>query len=245
LVFTVPSVEYKVKLRKHRTENQEENTDYEKLLTINSPIDLPDPSAIEAILEPYVKLEIITTAPYIGNIMEYMSKKRSIYKSTDYLEAERAVLVYETPLQEVITNLHDAIKTASKGYASINYELLDFRVSELVKLDIIIAGEIKEELSRIVPKEKARSIGIKILEKLKNTLPRQNFTIALQAAINGNVIARQNISALKKDVLAKLYGGDRTRKDKLLKKQKKGKKKMQELGRVNIPTKAYVEIMKS
>lgn len=233
LIFTVPSVEYQVKLKGK-----------EEILVINSPLDLPDPSAVEAILEPWVKLEIITRSSFIGNIMEHMGHRRSQYVGVAYLEETRAILTYRTPLSEVITNLHDAIKAISEGYASINYEFADFIESDLIRLDILVAGELKEELSRIVPRVSARKIGLRILSKLKETLERQNFAVTLQAAIGGKVIARENIKAVRKDVLAKLYGGDRTRKDKLLKKQKKGKKKLQTKGRVPIPPKAYLEIMK-
>ena len=233
LIFTVPSVEYKIKL-----------TGKKKEKTITSPTEMPDSAHIEAVLEPWVILEIITTTPYLGNIMEYMGGTRAIFQVTNYLDPTRAILNYHAPLAEVITQLHDAIKTASQGYASINYEFLEFRASDLVKLDILVAGELKEELSRIVPREKSRKIGLNILKKLKTTLPRANFMIALQAAIGGKIIGRESISALRKDVLAKLYGGDRTRKDKLLKKQKKGKKRMEDMGRVNIPPKTYVDIMK-
>ncbi|MBD3238474.1 MAG: elongation factor 4 [Candidatus Moranbacteria bacterium] len=246
LVFTVPTVKYKLKLRANKLPSHlsEKKTDEKGLITIHSPQELPNPAVIEKIFEPYVELEIICLSDYLGNIMEYMSKKRSIYIKTDYLDANRIVLVYELPLQEVITNLHDALKTVTKGYASINYKFTDFRAYDLVRLDFLIAGEAKEELARIVPREKARRIGKAVLEKLKEHLPRQNFAVALQAGIGGKVIARENISALKKDVLAKLYGGDRTRKDKLLKKQKKGKKRMKDFGRVEIPSSAYMKIMK-
>ncbi|MBD3244512.1 MAG: elongation factor 4 [Candidatus Moranbacteria bacterium] len=246
LVFTIPSVEYKVEFKKNKLNNEQTKESKEgKFLTITSPSDLPDPSMIQSIREPFVKLEIISISQYVGPIMDLLSKKRSLYKDTSYLDSDRAILIYEIPLQEVITNLHDAIKTVSKGYASINYEFLDFRSSELVRLDILVAQELKEELSRIVPKEKARSIGKEVLKRLKETLPRQNFAVALQAAIGGRIIARENISALKKDVLAKLYGGDRTRKDKLLKKQKKGKDRLKQFAKVEIPANAYIEIMKN
>lgn len=233
LIFTIPSVEFRVRLKGSK--------DY---IAINSPLDLPDASAIDAILEPWAKLEIITDSAFMGSIMEHMGHRRSQYLGVTYLEETRAILNYETPLSEIITNLHDAVKAISQGYASINYEFLDFRESDLVRLNILVAGEVKEELTRIVPRERARKISLRILKKLKDTLDRQNFAITLQAAIGGKVIAREDIKAVRKDVLAKLYGGDRTRKDKLLKKQKKGKKMMQEKGRVSIPARAYLEIMK-
>ncbi len=233
LIFTAPSVQFQIKIRGKS-----------KKMVINSPLELPDPAIIETILEPWVKLEIITVPAYVGSIMEYMASGRAIYKSTVYFGPTRAALIYEIPLSQAITNLHDAIKNVSQGYASISYELLEFRASKLVKLDILIAGELREELSRIVPQDQARRIGLKILKKLKDTLERQNFSVAIQAAVGGTIVARETLSALKKDVLAKLYGGDRTRKDKLLKKQKKGKKRLEKFGKVAIPPKAYLEIMK-
>jgi GTP-binding protein LepA len=233
LIFTTPSVQYQVKLKGK-----------DKKIIINSPLELPDASTIDFILEPWVKLEIITTSNYIGGIMKYLASNRAIYKDTIYLNPQRATLVYEIPLSQAITNLHDALKNASQGYASMSYEFLEFRVSKLVKLDILIAGDLREELSRIVPQNQARKIGLSIVNKLKNNLERQNFSVAIQAAVNSTIIARETLSALRKDVLAKLYGGDRTRKDKLLKKQKKGKKKLEGFGKVTIPPKVYLEIMK-
>jgi len=233
LVFTAPSVQFQVKLRNKS-----------KKLIINSPLELPEASTIETILEPWVKLEIITATDYVGSLMKYLASSRALYQNTTYLNPTRAVLSYEIPLSQAITNLHDAVKTVSQGYASISYEFFEFRVSKLVRLDILLADEMREELSRIVPQDQARKIGLSIVKKLKDTLERQNFSVAIQAAVGGTIIARETLSALRKDVLAKLYGGDRTRKDKLLKKQKKGKKKMGKLGKVAIPAKAYLEIMK-
>ncbi|MBD3299757.1 MAG: elongation factor 4, partial [Candidatus Moranbacteria bacterium] len=188
LVFTVPSVEFKIKLRNTRGFDPKD-LDQDNLLTINSPQDLPEPSKIESILEPFVRLEVITTSPFMGALMELLSKKRSIYKSTSYLDQNRLILTYELPLQEIITNLHDEIKSASKGYASINYEFLNFRENDLVKLDILVAEELKEEFSRIIPKENAPRIARNILKKLKDSLPKQSFMVKLQAAINGKIIA--------------------------------------------------------
>jgi GTP-binding protein LepA len=233
LVFTAPSVQFQVKLRNKS-----------KKLIINSPLELPEAATIETILEPWVKLEIITATDYVGSLMKYLASSRALYQNTTYLNPTRAILSYEIPLSQAITNLHDAVKTVSQGYASISYEFFEFRVSKLVRLDILLADEMREELSRIVPQDQARKIGLGIVKKLKDTLERQNFSVAIQAAVGGTIIARETLSALRKDVLAKLYGGDRTRKDKLLKKQKKGKKKMGKLGKVAIPAKAYLEIMK-
>lgn len=231
--ITTPSVVYEVKLK-----------DRDKRLVIYSPSELPDPSAIEEIYEPYAKLEIISPASYLGAIMEVMKNTRAQYKDTEYLDSERMVLSFDCPLTDIITNLHDDLKSASSGYASMNYELKDFRPYDLVKLDILVAEEKVDAFSRIVPKEKAFSEGKRIVEKLKGSIPKQNFQIALQAAIGGKIIARETISAFRKDVIAKLYGGDVSRKKKLLEKQKKGKKKMKNIGRVSIPSEAFLSVLK-
>ncbi len=231
--ITTPSVVYEVKLK-----------DRDKRLVIYSPSELPDPSSIEEIYEPYAKLEIISPASYLGAIMEVMKNTRAQYKDTEYLDSERMVLSFDCPLTDIITNLHDDLKSASSGYASMNYELKDFRPYDLVKLDILVAEEKVDAFSRIVPKEKAFSEGKRIVEKLKGSIPKHNFQIALQAAIGGKIIARETINAFRKDVTAKLYGGDVSRKKKLLEKQKKGKKKMKNIGRVSIPSEAFLSVLK-
>lgn len=230
---TTPSVVYKVKMK-----------DRNEKITIYSPSELPDPSEIEEIFEPYASLEIISPSSYLGAIMEVMKNTRAEYLDTEYLDSERMILKFNCPLTDIITNLHDDIKSASSGYASINYEIKDWRPYDLVKLDILVALEKIDAFSRIVPKERAFSEGKRIVEKLKNAIPRQNFQIALQAAIGGKVIARETITAFRKDVTAKLYGGDVSRKKKLLEKQKKGKKKMKNIGRVSIPGEAFLAVLK-
>jgi GTP-binding protein LepA len=231
--ITTPSVVYEVELKGKKEH-----------LKIYSPSELPDPSLIEAIFEPYVYLELVSPASYLGRIMEVMKNTRAQYLDTEYLNSERMILKFNCPLTDVITNLHDDLKSASSGYASMNYVFLDYRSNELVKLDIIISEEKVEAFSRIIPKEKAFSEGKHVVEKLKLALPRQNFNIAIQAAIGGKVIARETVQAFRKDVIAKLYGGDVSRKKKLLEKQKKGKKKMKTIGKVAIPSEAFLAVLK-
>ncbi|PIP28076.1 MAG: elongation factor 4 [Candidatus Moranbacteria bacterium CG23_combo_of_CG06-09_8_20_14_all_35_22] len=231
--ITTPSVVYEVKLR---------NKDGR--VKIFSPSEFPDPSEIEEIFEPYVSLEIVSPSSYLGPIMEVMKNTRSEYLDTQYLDAERMIIKFNCPLTDVVTNLHDDLKSASSGYASMNYEVKDYRPYDLVKLDILVAEEKVDAFSRIVPRENAHSEGKRIVEKLKEVIPTQNFQIALQAVLGAKIIARETIKAFRKDVIAKLYGGDVTRKKKLLEKQKKGKKKMKNIGRVSIPPEAFLSVLK-
>lgn len=231
--ITTPSVVYEVKLK-----------GIDELVKIYSAMDMPDPSSIEGISEPFVKLDIITPATYLGSIMELMGTLRSVYLNTEYIDMERILLTFEIPLTDIIVNFHDDLKSVSSGFASMNYEFIGNRQSELVKMDILLAGEKVEALSRIVPKEKAFSEGKMIVEKLKDSIPRQNFVIPVQAALGGKVIARETIRPFRKDVIAKLYGGDVTRKRKLLEKQKKGKKKMKNIGKVSVPSEAFLAVLK-
>lgn len=230
--ITTPSVVYKVKLK-----NQEE-------LTVYSPADMPDPAEIEEIAEPCVKLDIITPSSFLGQVMDLLGIIRSTYKNTEYIDKERVLLSFETPLTDIIINFHDELKSASSGFASMNYEFIGYRPYDLVKLDILVAGEKIEALSRIVPEERAFSEGKSAVEKLKKAIPRQNFAIAIQAAVGGKIIARETISAFRKDVTAKLYGGDVSRKKKLLEKQRKGKKKMRNIGKVPIPSEVFLAVLK-
>jgi len=233
LIISTPSVVYKVIDAKNK----------EKF--IYSAADWPDASRIEKSEEPWVSLEVITPVKYIGKVLEILKNLRGNYIETKYLGAERAILVYEVPLMEILVNLYDKIKSVSQGYASMNYKVLDFRAADLVKMEVLIAGEKKEAFSKIVPKEKAFQEGKKIVKKLKETLPHQQFSVALQAIIGGKIIARETIKARRKDVTAPLYGGDITRKRKLLEKQKKGKKKLKETGRVRIPPDVFLKIFRS
>ena len=250
--ITTPSVVYRIikhrahniKHRAHNIKHRAHNIEHKKYSMIYSPTELPDPSQIESIEEPYVKLEIVTPSEYLGNVMELMGNARAEYKSTEYIDAGRVQLVFEAPLMDVIVDFHDQLKSVSSGYASMNYEPIDYRASDLVKMDILVAGEIVEAFSRIVPKNKVQKEGKFVVEKLKEVLSRQNFAVAIQAAIGSDVIARATLSAFRKDVTAKLYGGDVTRKRKLLEKQKKGKKRMASSGKVDIPPEAFLKVLR-
>lgn len=231
--ITTPSVVYEITMR---------GTDERK--KIYSPSELPDPSFFDAIHEPYVKLEIVSPSQYLGAIMEVMGNTRAEYINTEYIDSERMVIAFRCPLTDVITNLHDDLKSASQGYASMSYEIRDYRQNELVKLDIFVAEEKVDAFSRIVPKDSAFSEGKRVVGKLKESIPRQNFQIALQASIGGKIIARETLKAFRKDVIAKLYGGDVSRKKKLLEKQKKGKRKMKNIGKVSIPSEAFLSVLK-
>jgi GTP-binding protein LepA len=211
---------------------------------VSSISQMPDQGIIETIEEPWVEAEIVTPRANMGSVMKLLESHRGIYKSTEFLQAERAIIRYQLPLGEVIMNFYDKLKSVSAGYASLNYLPVGFRAGDLTRLDILVAGEKKESLSRIVPKEQAFPEGKKIVKMLKKTLPRQQFAVSLQAAVGGTILSRETVPAMRKDVTAKLYGGDRTRKDKLLNKQKKGKKRMKELGRIDIPSDVYLELMR-
>jgi GTP-binding protein LepA len=233
LVISVPSVVYKVFDKKN------------KEVLIHSASDWPDQSAIGVTEEPWVSLEVITPTNYIGKIMDILKDLRGNYLETNYLSPERSIIVFETPLRGIIANLYDKIKTASQGYASMNYKLLGFRPAKLVKMEILVAGKREEALSRVVAEDEAYLEGKKMVEKLKEVLPPEQFSVALQAAIGGKIIARETIASRRKDVTGYLYGGDVTRKNKLLDKQKRGKKLLKEKGRVNIPSKAFLEVFKA
>jgi GTP-binding protein LepA len=231
--ITTPSVVYELQMRGGDARTK-----------MYSPSEMPDPAGIEAIYEPYVDLKIVAPATYLGAVMDLTSTIRAEYKNTEYIDAERVLLSFDAPLMDVIVNFHDNLKSVSSGFASMNYEYIGYRPSDVVKLDILVAGEKVEAFSRMVPRRSAFSEGKSTVEKLKEVIPRHNFVIALQAAIGGKVIARETISAFRKDVIAKLYGGDVTRKRKLLEKQKKGKKKMKSIGRVNIPGEAFLKVLR-
>jgi len=233
LVISTPCVIYKVFDKKGK-----ENLVY-------SASDWPDQSSIEKTEEPWVILEIIAPSSYLGKLMDVLKDLKGNYLETNYLSAERAIIIFETPLRGIVANLYDKIKSVSQGYASMNYKMLGYRPGTLAKLEIFIAGKKEEALSRIVAEDDAYLEGKKLVEKLKEALPVQQFTVALQAVIGGKIIARETISARRKDVTGYLYGGDVTRKKKLLEKQKKGKKLMKAKGSVNIPSKAFLEIFRS
>lgn len=231
--ITTPSVVYEVKLRGHN-ERQ----------ALYSPTDFPDPTFIEAIYEPYVKLSLVVPSEYLGNVMSLTQTIRSEYENTEYIDQGRVLLTFSAPLSDVIINFHDDLKSVSSGYASMNYELIGYRESDVVKLEIMVAGEPVDAFARMIPRRDAQSEGKRVVEKLKEVIPRQNFSVALQAVIGGKVIARETLSAYRKDVTGKLYGGDFSRKKKLLEKQKKGKKKMRDIGKVTIPSQAFLAVLR-
>lgn len=233
LIATAPSVSYEIK-----------KTNGDKTV-ITSPTELPEKTQIDEIREPYVKLEIVTPADYIGPIMKLTQEKRGIYKNTSYLDPKRAVLDYECPLSGIVTDFFDRLKSVSSGYASLNYDFLGFRAENLVKIEILINNQPFDTLSLIAHKSAAQKEGEQIVKKLKELIPKQNFKIPIQAAIGGKIIAREDIPAFRKDVTAKLYGGDVTRKRKLLEKQKKGKKRMKMVGNVEIPSDTFINLLKN
>ncbi|MBQ1196574.1 MAG: elongation factor 4, partial [Clostridia bacterium] len=232
LITTAPSVIYKVK-----------KTDGEVLM-ITNPLNYPNPSEIEWAEEPFVSANIISPTEYIGNIMELCQERRGEYKDTKYLDQTRVELHYDLPLNEIIYDFFDALKSKTRGYASLDYELSGYRKSDLVKLDILLNGDPVDALSFIVHSEKAYARARRLAEKLKEHIPRQLFEIPIQATIGSKIIARETVKALRKDVLAKCYGGDITRKKKLLEKQKEGKKRMRNLGSVEVPQDAFMAVLK-
>ena len=232
LITTSPSVIYKV----HKTDGQ--------VLELYNPSDLPVPNEISYIEEPFVSAEIITPKEFVGGIMEICQNRRGIYVDMKYLDSNRVTLIYELPLNEIIYDFFDSLKSKTKGYASFDYEFKEYRRSDLVKLDILVNGENVDALSFIVHRDSSYEKGKKMVEKLKTVIPRQLFIIPIQAAIGGKIIARETISAMRKDVLAKCYGGDITRKKKLLEKQKRGKKKMRQISNVDIPQEAFLSVLK-
>lgn len=232
LVTTAPGVVYKV----HKTNGE--------VIELTNPSNLPDPSEIDYMEEPIVSAEIMVTTEFIGSIMELCQERRGRYLGMDYVEETRALLKYELPLNEIIYDFFDALKSRSRGYASFDYDIKGYEESQLVKLDILINKEEVDALSFIVHKDSAYERGRKMCEKLKDEIPRHLFEIPIQAAVGGKVIARETVKAMRKDVLAKCYGGDITRKKKLLEKQKEGKKRMRQVGNVEIPQKAFMSVLK-
>ena len=232
LVTTAPGVIYKV----HKTDGE--------VISLTNPSNLPDPSNIDYMEEPFVSAEIMVTTEFVGAIMQLCQERRGIYKSMEYMEETRALLKYDLPLNEIIYDFFDALKSRSRGYASFDYEMKGYVKSDLVKLDILINREEVDALSFIVHSETAYERGRKMCEKLKEEIPRHLFEIPIQAAIGSKVIARETVKAVRKDVLAKCYGGDISRKRKLLEKQKEGKKRMRQIGNVEIPQKAFMSVLK-
>ena len=232
VITTVPSVQFKA----FTTKDGE--------IKVNAPSEMPEPNYIDHIEEPFIKAQIISKAEFIGPIITLCMDKRGILLAQNFLTADRVELVFEMPLAEIVFDFFDKLKTISRGYASLDYELIGFRESHMVKLDIMLNGEKVDALSAIVHRDKAYDWGKRLCEKLRELLPRQMFEIAIQAAIGQKIIARETVKALRKNVLAKCYGGDISRKRKLLEKQKKGKKRMRQVGNVEIPQEAFLAVLK-
>ncbi len=232
LVTTAPSVIYKV----HKTDGS--------VINVDNPTNLPNPTEIDFMEEPMVKADIMVPTDFVGNVMELCQERRGIFIDMKYMEATRAQIFYELPLNEIIYDFFDALKSRTRGYASFDYELSEYRRSELVKLDILLNGDMVDALSFIIHKDNAYSRARKMCEKLKETIPRQLFEVPIQAAIGNKIIARETVKAMRKDVLAKCYGGDITRKKKLLEKQKEGKKRMRQVGSIEVPQEAFMSVLK-
>jgi len=234
LVITVPSVAYRIFLT---------NGDQK---VIKGALELPDPTFVDHIEEPYVRVKIVTPKDYVGGIMQLAEEKRAVYQNTEYLDDHRVIVVYEMPLFSIIIDFYDSLKSVSSGYASFQYELIEYRTADVVRMDMLVAEEPVEAFSLLVYRDEAEGVGRRIAKKLKDAIPRKQFEIKLQARVGGRIVASERIPSMRKDVLAKLYGGDVTRKMKLLKKQKEGKKRMKAHGRgeVEIPPKAYLAVLK-
>ena len=232
IVTTAPSVSYRVNL-----------TNGESFL-VENPASMPDASVIESMEEPVAKVDIITPQDYVGSVMEICQDRRGVFQTMEYIEGSRVMIHYHIPLNEIIFDFFDSLKSRTRGYASMDYEIIGYEKSDLVKLDMLLNGEMCDALSLIVHKDRAYSRGRTMAEKLKDVIPRQMFEIPIRAAIGGKIIARETVKALRKDVLAKCYGGDITRKKKLLEKQKEGKKRMRQIGTVAVPSEAFMSILK-
>ncbi len=232
LIATAPNVVYKVNLHN------------KKSLLIDNPADMPDPGTIASIEEPFYKVTILCPDKYVGNIMTLSSEKRGTFKNMEYIDTTHVMLTYEFPLAEIIIEFYDTLKSVTQGYASMDYELIGYRGSDVVKMNILVNDEEVDALSVIVPRENAYYQGRKLVEKLRSVIPRQMFEVPIQAAIGSKIIARETVKAMRKDVISKCYGGDVTRKRKLLEKQKEGKKRMKRVGRVDIPQEAFLAVLK-
>ena len=231
IITTVPNVEYRVEMTNG------------EVVIVDNPSKMPETGRISLVEEPYVTMQIITLADYIGNIMKLGIERRGEYKNTDYLDVTRVIMHFEFPLAEIVFDFHDRLKSISKGYASMDYEYIGYRESDLVKLDVLLNGDTVDALSIVVHRSKAYDWGKKLCLKLKGIIPKQMYEVAIQAAIGSKVISRETISAMRKNVLAKCYGGDISRKRKLLEKQKEGKKRMKQVGRVEVPQEAFLALL--
>ncbi len=233
LISTTPSVEYKV------------NMDRGDVLVIDNPCEFPDAGKGRvSVEEPFIRGKVIVPKEYVGNVMELCQEKRGIFIGMDYIDDTRSLLTYELPLAEIVIDFYDKLKSRTKGYASFEYEVVGYKESDLVKVDILVSGKPVDAFSFIAHKDGAYSRGRAICEKLKDVIPRQQFEIPIQAALGSKIIARETIKAFRKNVIAKCYGGDITRKKKLLEKQKEGKKRMKSIGNVEIPQEAFVSVLK-
>jgi GTP-binding protein LepA len=231
LLATTPNVRYEVEL--HSGE----------VVEVRSPTEMPDPASIERIAEPYIRATLIAPTRYVGAIMELCQGRRGTHVDLHYLSPERVQIRYDLPLAEIVLDFYDQLKSRTAGYASLDYEPLGYRDSDLVKLDVLLAGDRVDALSLIVHRDSAYPTGRALVERLQRTIPRQLFDVPVQAAVGSRVLARETVKALRKDVTAKLYGGDVTRKRKLLEKQKAGKKRMKQVGRVEVPQEAFLSVL--
>jgi GTP-binding protein LepA len=234
VITTVPNVSYHAYTNKNPDE----------AFIVNNPSDLPEPTTINRVEEPFIKATIITKADFVGNVMSLCIEKRGMIINQTYLTTERVELIFEMPLAEIVFDFYDRLKTVSKGYASFDYSPIGMKVSKLVRLDVLLNAQPVDALSALIHADNAHHIGKKMCEKLKELIPRQQFDIPIQAAIGAKIIARETVKALRKDVTAKCYGGDISRKRKLLEKQKKGKKRMRQVGNVEIPQQAFMAVLK-
>jgi GTP-binding protein LepA len=231
LIATAPSVKYKVL----KTDG--------RVLQVDNPSKMPEPNEIERIEEPFITANIMLPSEYVGSIMELCQSRRGAFKGMEYLDASRAFITYDLPLAEIVMEFYDRLKSLTRGYGSMDYDIGEYRASDLVRLDILLHGNPIDALSTILHRERAYEKGRALVEKLREVIPRQLFEVPIQAAIGNKVIARENIKPLRKDVIAKLYGGDYTRKRKLLEKQKAGKKRMKQIGNVGIPQEAFMAVL--
>jgi len=231
LIITAPSVSYEVVMKD------------KSVVVLSSASEMPDPGMYDEVREPWVKSEIVVPKDYVGNVMKLCEEKDGVYLKIDYIDEGRVVLDYELPLRTIVMDFYDSLKSATSGYASFSYEIIGYRKEDLVKMDILVAGDVVDSLSLIVPRKYVQASGRVICKKLKEVIPKHLFRVSLQAAVGGKIVAREDISAMSKDVTAKLYGGDVTRKNKLRKKQAKGKKRMKQFGKVQIPQKAFLSLL--
>jgi GTP-binding protein LepA len=231
LLATMPSVGFEVTL----TSGED--------LEVHNPSDMPDPARIAEIREPYIRASIITPKEYIGAVMELCQERRGDHAGMHFLSSERVQISYDLPLAEIVLDFFDQLKSRTRGYASLDYELIAMRASDLVKLDVLLAGDPVDALSMVVHREKAHEVGRLLTEKLRGHIPRQQYDVPIQAAVGSHIIARETVKAYRKDVIAKCYGGDITRKRKLLEQQKAGKKRMKQVGRIEVPQEAFLAVL--